>query len=104
MDEVKASTRLKTHPVCLTSGEGITFEMEKYFTAVQPELGHEGQAHPGGERGPSRPLPPSRAARITDPDKAKKYAQILYNQACLIAGLPIENPSAYTDLICSLWK
>ena len=37
-------------------------------------------------------------------EQAKKYAEILYNQACLIAGLPIENPSAYTDLICSLWK
>ena len=39
VDQVKASTKLKTHPVCLSSGQGITFEMEKYFTAVQPELG-----------------------------------------------------------------
>ena len=38
VSEVKASTRLKTHPVCLSSGEGVTFEMEKYFTAAQPEL------------------------------------------------------------------
>ena len=43
-------------------------------------------------------------ARIVEPEKAKKYAQILYNQACLIAGLPIDDPSAYTDLLCSLWK
>ena len=43
-------------------------------------------------------------AVANDPEKAKAYAQVLYNQACLIAGLPIENPSAYTDLICSLWK
>ena len=38
VDEVKASQKLKSHPVCMTSGEGLTFEMEKYFRAVQPEL------------------------------------------------------------------
>ena len=103
VDQVKASTRLKTHPVCLSSGQGITFEMEKYFTAVQPELGMKAKRileinvdHPA--------FAAFETARITDPDKAKKYAQVLYNQACLIAGLPIETPSAYTDLICSLWK
>ena len=103
VDQVKASTKLKTHPVCLSSGQGITFEMEKYFTAVQPELGMKAKRileinvdHPA--------FAAFETARITDPDQAKKYAQILYNQACLIAGLPIENPSAYTDLICSLWK
>ena len=101
VDQVKASTRLKTHPVCLSSGQGITFEMEKYFTAVQPELGMKAKRileinvdHPA--------FAAFETARITDPDQAKKYAQILYNQACLIAGLPIENPSAYTDLILSL--
>ena len=103
VDQVKASTRLKTHPVCLSCGQGITFEMEKYFTAVQPELGMKAKRileinvdHPA--------FAAFETARITDPDQAKKYAHILYNQACLIAGLPIENPSAYTDLICSLWK
>ena len=103
VDQVKASTKLKTHPVCLSSGQGITFEMEKYFTAVQPELGMKAKRileinvdHPA--------FAAFETARIIDPDKAKKYAGILYNQACLIAGLPIENPSAYTDLVCSLWK
>jgi molecular chaperone HtpG len=101
--EVKASAKLKTHPVCLTSGDGITFEMEKYFTAVQPELGMKAKRilelnvdHPA--------FLTLEAARITDPEKAKKYAQVLYNQALLIAGLPIENPSDYTDLVCSLWQ
>ena len=32
----------------------------------------------------------------------KKYASLLYNQALLIAGLPLEDPSAYTDLVCEL--
>ena len=103
VDTVKASTKLKTHPVCLTSGEGVTFEMEKYFTAVQPELGLKAKRileinvdHPA--------FLAFEAARVTDPEKAKKYAEILYNQAVLIAGMPIEDPSSYTDLLCSLWQ
>ena len=103
VDTVKASTKLKTHPVCLTSGEGVTFEMEKYFTAVQPELGLKAKRileinvdHPA--------FLAFETARVVDPEKAKKYTEILYNQALLIAGLPIDNPSAYTDLLCSLWK
>ena len=101
--EVKASSKLKTHPVCLSSGEGLTFEMEKYFNAVQPELGMKANRileinvdHPA--------FIALQTARITDPEKAKKYVRILYNQACLIAGLPISDPSGYTDLLCSLWQ
>ena len=101
--EVKASTKLKTHPVCLSSGEGLTFEMEKYFTAVQPDLNMKAKRileinvdHPA--------FLAFETARAAEPEKAKKYAQILYNQACLIAGLPIDDPSAYTDLLCSLWQ
>ena len=101
--EVKASTKLKTHPVCLSSGEGLTFEMEKYFTAVQPDLNMKAKRileinvdHPA--------FLTFETARAAEPEKAKKYAQIFYNQACLIAGLPIDDPSAYTDLLCSLWQ
>ena len=101
--EVKASTKLKTHPVCLSSGEGLTFEMEKYFTAVQPDLNMKAKRileinvdHPA--------FLTFETARAAEPEKAKKYAQILYNQACLIAGLPIDDPSTYTDLLCSLWQ
>ena len=103
VDEGKASTRLKTHPVCLSSGEGVTFEMEKYFKAAQPELGLKAKRilelnvdHPA--------FLAFETARLTDPEKAKKYARIFYNQAQLIAGLPIDDPSAYTDLLCSLWQ
>ncbi|MBO4853741.1 MAG: molecular chaperone HtpG [Oscillospiraceae bacterium] len=101
--EVKASARLKTHPVCLSSGEGLTFEMEKYFAAVQPEMGMKAKRileinvdHPA--------FAALETARITDPERAKKYAQVLYNQALLIAGLPLEDPGSYTDLLCSLWQ
>ena len=103
VSEVRASTKLKTHPVCLTSGDGLTFEMEKYFTAVQPELGMKAKRilelnvdHPA--------FVTFETTRIMDPEKAKKYVEIFYNQALLIAGLPLENPSAYTDLLCSLWN
>ena len=103
VDEVKVSTRLKTHPFCLSSGEGVTFEMEKYFKAAQPELGLKAKRilelnvdHPA--------FLAFETARLTDPEKAKKYARIFYNQAQLIAGLPIDDPSAYTDLLCSLWQ
>ena len=74
--EVKPSTRLKSHPVCLTAGEGLSFEMEKYFQLMQPD----------------------------DPEKAKIYAKLLYDQALLIAGLPLDDPSGYTDLVCGLMK
>ena len=101
VDQVKASSKLKSHPVCLTSGEGMTFEMEKYFAAVQPDLALKAKRilevnveHPA--------FADLESARITDPDRAKKYAEILLNQAMLIAGLPLENPSDYTfGLLCS---
>lgn len=103
VDEVKASQKLKSHPVCMTSGEGLTFEMEKYFRAVQPELSMKAKrilevnvAHPAFLK--------LESVRATDPELAKKYAEVLYNQALLIAGLPLADPSGYTDLVCSLWS
>lgn len=103
VDEVRISRKLKTHPVCMTSGEGMSFEMERYFNAVQPEMGMKAKRilevnvdHPA--------FAAMEAARASDPEKAKKYAQVLMNQAKLIAGLPIDDPSGYTDLLCSLWS
>ena len=103
VDEVRASRKLKTHPVCLTSGEGVSFEMERYFAVAQPEMGIKAKRilevnvdHPA--------FAALDAARTADPEKAKKYARVLLNQAKLIAGLPIDDPSGYTDLLCSLWN
>ena len=102
VDQVRASRKLKTHPVCLTAGEGVSFEMERYFTAAQPEMGLKAKRilevnvdHPA--------FAALEAARESDPERAGKYAQVLLNQAKLIAGLPIDDPSGYTDLLCSLW-
>ncbi|MCI9113457.1 MAG: molecular chaperone HtpG [Oscillibacter sp.] len=101
--EVKASARLKSHPVCLTAGEGLSFEMEKYFQAVQPDASIKADRilelnveHPAFQA--------LEAAVEADPEKAKAYAALLYNQALLIAGLPLEDPSGYTDLVCGLMK
>ena len=80
---------------------GISFEMEKYFNAVQPDSGMKAQRvlelnmnHPA--------VKAMESAVQTDIEKAKKYAELLYDQALLIAGLPIENPGEYADLVCSL--
>ena len=103
VQEVRPSTRLKSHPVCLTAGDGISFEMEKYFETVQPDANIKAQRilELNAEHPAFRALSD---AVEHDPEKAKAYAQVLYNQALLIAGLPLEDPSAYTDLICSLWS
>ena len=101
--EVKASARLKSHPVCLTAGEGLSFEMEKYFQAVQPDSGLKADRilelnveHPAFQT--------LEASLEADPEKAKTYAALLYNQALLIAGLPLDDPSGYTDMVCGLMK
>ena len=75
--------------------------MEKYFNAVQPESGMKAQRVL--ELNLSHNAVKSMEAAIqTDIEKAKKYAEVLYCQALLIAGFPLENPSEYTDLVCSL--
>jgi len=101
--EVRASARLKSHPVCLTAGEGLSFEMEKYFQAVQPDASLKAERilelnveHPAFQA--------LEAAVEADPEKAKTYAALLYNQALLIAGLPLDDPSGYTDMVCGLMK
>lgn len=101
--EVKPSARLKSHPVCLTAGEGLSFEMEKYFQTVQPDAGIKADRilelnveHPA--------FAALEQAMENDPEKAKKYATLLYDQALLIAGLTLDDPSGYTDLVCELMK
>jgi molecular chaperone HtpG len=102
VDVVKATTKLKTHPVCLSSGEGITFEMEKYFTAVNPDLGMKAKRILELNVDHDAFLALDRA-RIDDPERAKKMCEVLYTQSLLIAGLPIQDPSAYTDIVTSLF-
>ena len=99
--EVTASKKLVSHPVCLTAKGGISFEMEKYFNSVQPDSGMKAQRVLELNLGHSA-VKTMESLIQTDVDKARKYAEVLYSQALLIAGLPLENPSEYTDLVCSL--
>lgn len=101
VSQVVVSKKLKSHPVCLTAQGGISFEMEKYFSVVQPESGMKAQrvleinmGHPA--------VKALKDKVTTNIEEAKKYVQLLYSQSLLIAGLPLENPSEYTDLVCSL--
>lgn len=101
VSEVVASKKLVSHPVCLTAKGGISFEMEKYFNAVQPDSGMKAQRVLELNMNHSA-VKAMESAVQTNIEKAKKYAELLYNQALLIAGLPIENPGEYADLVCSL--
>lgn len=101
VSEVVASKKLVSHPVCLTAKGGISFEMEKYFNAVQPDSGMKAQRVLELNMNHSA-VKAMESAVHTDIEKAKKYAELLYDQALLIAGLQIENPGEYADLVCSL--
>ena len=101
VSEVVASKKLVSHPVCLTAKGGISFEMEKYFNAAQPDSGMKAQRVLELNMNHSA-VKAMESAVQTDIEKAKKYAELLYDQALLIAGLPIENPGEYADLVCSL--
>ena len=102
VDVVKATTKLKSHPVVISSGDGITFEMEKYFTAVNPDLGMKAKRILELNVDHKAFLALDKA-RLDDPERAKKMCEILYTQALMIAGLPVEDPSGYTDIVCSFF-
>ena len=102
VSEVISSKKLVSHPVCMTAKGGISFEMEKYFQSIQPEANMKAQrclelntSH--------NAVKAIKENMESNPEKAKKMAEILYNQSLLIAGLPIEDPSGYADLVCSLF-
>ena len=99
--EVRLSENLGTHPVCMVPEEGMTFEMEKYFKRLNPEMGMK--AGRILELNPNHRLfGLLQVAVAQDEEKAKKIAKILYAQALLMADLPLENPGEYTDLVCEL--
>ncbi|MCD8007597.1 MAG: molecular chaperone HtpG [Clostridiales bacterium] len=100
--EARVSKILKSHAVCMTSDGPITIEMEKSLKARgQDMMGFK--AERVLELNPDAPVFAALKDSIAnDPDRAKKYAELLYCQALLIAGLPLEDPAGYTDLVCSL--
>jgi len=104
---VRISQKLKSHPVCLAAQGEISLEMERYFKSMQGQQG----GGMFGEMRAERVLElnaghPSFAALKetfeTDKDKAAKYARLLYGQAMLTAGVQLEDPSEFSELISSL--
>ena len=78
----------------------MTFEMEKYFQRLNPEMGMK--AGRILELNPNHRLfGLLQVAVAQDEEKAKKIAKILYAQALLMADLPLEKPGEYTDLVSS---
>jgi molecular chaperone HtpG len=100
--EARVSKILKSHPVCMTADGPMSLEMEKYMKKNGADL--QGmKAERVLELNADAPVFAALTNAIsTDSEKAKKYVELLYCQALLIADLPLEDPAAYTDLVCSL--
>lgn len=97
----KASKKLKTHPVCLSSEGELSIEMEKVLS-MMPD-GGGAKAEKILEINTShRIFETLRDAFSNDREKAEKIARVLYNQALLIEGLSIEDPVEYANDVCSL--
>ena len=80
---------------------GMSFEMEKYFRALNPDsdyaAGRVLQLNPS-----HRVIEMLKTAIDSDTDRAKKLTELLYCQGLLMANLPLEDPTAYTDLVFEL--
>ena len=96
---IRYTNKLKNHPVCLTSEGEITVEMQKVINAMPTDENIKAKLvlelnenHPITEK--------LRTLYDEDKETLKKYIKILYNEARLIEGLPVENPTELTNLIC----
>ena len=99
--EVRFTNKLKTHPVCLTSVGDISIEMQKVFEAMPNTPNMKAQTvleinekHPIANK--------LKELYQTDKDMFNKYTKILYSEAKMIAGLPIDNPTEISNLICDV--
>ncbi|MBR2410716.1 MAG: molecular chaperone HtpG [Clostridia bacterium] len=99
--EVRYTNKLKNHPVCLTNEGAISAEMEKVLNSMPGNSGVKAEfvleiniSHPVAEK--------LKVLFEADKDKLTKYAKLLYNQARLIGGLSIEDPTEFSALISEL--
>ncbi|MGN7471106.1 molecular chaperone HtpG [Brevibacillus sp. SAFN-007a] len=98
---VKASKRLKSHPVCLSTEGDVTIEMEKVLNAMPNSQGVKAQKVL--EINVNHDVFQSlKAAFAEDKEKVNLYTTLLYNQALLIEGLPVEDPVEFTNNICKI--
>ena len=100
---VKLSGRLKSHPVCLSSEGELSMEMAKTLNAMPGANGEKLHANTVLEINPEHAIYQTlMQLQESDPEKLGEYAKLLYDQALLIAGMPIEDPVAFSNRICSL--
>ena len=103
VQDVKLTARLKNHPVCLTSGEGLSFEMEKVLKAMPDAQAQELKAGRILEINPNHELFSSlKKVYEKNHDALKDYASILFDQALLIEGFTIEDPVDFSNKITKL--
>ena len=101
--EVRFTNKLKNHPVCLTSDGELSFEMEKVINSM-PEAGEKVKAEAILEINDKHEIS-KKIKKLYDEKKTEelaKYTKILYNQARLLSGLSVDNPSELTDLVCEM--
>lgn len=99
--KVKISSRLKSHPVCLSTEGEISLEMEKVLNQ-NPANGNAVKAQRVLEINANHPIFAKLTAMENDDEKLGKYTKLLYDQALLIEGLPIEDPVEFSNLVCEL--
>lgn len=99
--EVRFSNKLKTHPVCLTTKGDVSIEMQKVFDAMPNEMGIKAETIL--EINEKHPIADKLKELYKDnKEEFLKYTKILYSEARIIAGLPIENPTEISKLICDV--
>lgn len=97
----KISDKLKTHPVCLSNEGEISLEMEKVLNQM-PD-GQKVSAEKALEINPNHPIfEKMKTLYAGDKEKLKKYSNILYTEALLIEGMPVEDPVEFANLVCEL--
>lgn len=99
--KVKISSRLKSHPVCLSTEGEISLEMEKVLNQ-NPANGNAVKAQRVLEINANHPIFARLTSMENDDKKLGKYTKLLYDQALLIEGLPIEDPVEFSNLVCEL--
>lgn len=105
VSEVVLSSKLKSHPVCLSSKGAFTIEMEKVLDTM-PNAQNVPKAKRVLEINGSHPVFNSLTAAFAagDTKKVENYAKLLYDQALLIEGLSVEDPVAFSNAICELMQ
>ena len=103
VSDVRASKRLKNHPVCLSSEGELSIEMEKILKTLPTN--QDVKANKVLEINTNHEVFSSlKEAAENDPEKLKLYTDLLYNQALLIEGLPVNDPVDFTNNICKIMK